>query len=289
MPREWGGRTRRVRFWVTPDYLAVGSEDDAFLVPLSPQTAQRMADLVGASLPTPPMVDAIWAAARVRLAPAPLPPSPAMTTVPVFEEHNRRVRAQRSADGAPSGALVAGHKKDVVLTARLDTARGKVAIYGWHRLEGTPIQPLYTGHTDRWVDYSHGIRLVNRGIEVDGVPRDLTDVLRDSTLAGLLSDEGRIREPRYPLGGRGPAAAAGHAALPGVTSPQEAGTSGVSISATAASTSACVSSCRWSLPAKKSWYADMSKWPCPQRLNRMVRGVPSSFAFRASRIALAMP
>jgi len=196
--RRIGGAAHRVTFWVAPDYLAVGSDDDYFLAPLTPQSAQRIADSVGASLPTPLMVDAIWSAARVRLAPSPIPPSPEMTTVLVFEDHDGRVRTQRALESAPAGSLVAGHKKDVVLTPRLDTLRGKVAIYGWHRADGTPIQPLYTGHTDRWVDYSHGIRLVSRGILVDGVRHDIIDVLRDPALAGLLSDDGLMRDPRYP-------------------------------------------------------------------------------------------
>jgi hypothetical protein len=187
----------RATFWVTPDYLAVGSEADFLLVPLSPKTAQRVADLVGASLPTPRMVDAIWSAAVVRLDPAPIPPSPEMTTVPVFEDHNRTVRAQRALHAAPMGKLVAGHKKDVVLTSKLPWPSDRVAIYGWHRASGEPIQPLYTGHTDRWVDYSHGIRLVLRKMDVDGREHDLAEVLRDEALAQLLSEEGVILQPRY--------------------------------------------------------------------------------------------
>jgi hypothetical protein len=201
MTRQSGGREYRVTFWVTPDYVAVGSDTDYFLVPLSPQTAQRIADRVGASLPTAAMVDAIWVAARVRLDPAPIPPSPEMTTVQAFEDHDRLVRAQRIRGSAPPGALVAGHKKDVVITAQLDSFPGKVAIYGWHRPDGEPIQPLYAGHTDRWVDYSHGIRLVSRVIRIDGNRRDMLDVLRDTALAGLLSDDGVMVRARYSLPG----------------------------------------------------------------------------------------
>lgn len=192
LKRRLHGTDVLVTVWVTPDYLAVGSGDDWFLTPLTPQTALRIAGLTRASLPTPPIVDAVWAAARVRLDPVPLPPGPAMTTVPVFEEHNRRIRAQRASEAAPPDALVAGHKKDVVLTGKLDPGSGKVAIYGWHRADGTAIQPLYTGHTDRWVDYSHGVRLVSRGILIDGAAHDLLEVLRDPALAGLLSDDGVI-------------------------------------------------------------------------------------------------
>ncbi|MGE0439085.1 MAG: hypothetical protein AB7S39_01255 [Gemmatimonadales bacterium] len=193
------GRERRVVFWVTPDYLAVGADADYLLQPLSPQAAQRIADLVAASLPTPAMVDAIWAAARVRLDPAPIPPSPRMTTEAVFVDHNEMVAAARRRSPEPLGALVAGDKKDVVLVPALAESPGRVAIYGWHRLTGDPIQPVYLGHTDRWVDYSHGIRLVSRRMLVDGAERDLREVLRDPDLAPLLTRGGPIAAPAYPV------------------------------------------------------------------------------------------
>ena len=197
MTGEVDGRKHRVTFWVTPDYLAVGSDSDFFLVPLSPQTAQRIADLVGGSLPTPRMVDAVWASARIRLTPIRIGPNEFMTTVRYFERHDRLVRSQRMLYGVPPGVFVAGHKKDVVLSATLSANPGKVAIYGWHRPDGQPIQRLHTGLMDSWVGYNHGIRLVDRGILVDGTGRDLLDVLRDPELAPLLSDDGVIAEARY--------------------------------------------------------------------------------------------
>lgn len=200
MTREGSDGEHAVVLHVTPDYLAVGSDDDYFRVPLTPGTAQRIADLTGTSLPTSAMVDAIWRAADVRLGPDSIPPGPAMTTVPVFELHEWMVEARRAVHEDPAGALVAGHHKDIVLSARLDTLPDRVAIYGWHRPDGRPIQPLYTGHTSDWVDYSHGVRLVWRTLSVDGAPLDLLEVLVDSTLAGLVSDEGVVERPRY--GGR---------------------------------------------------------------------------------------
>jgi hypothetical protein len=196
------GEQHYVTIWVTPDYLSVGSDEDFFRIPLSPRTAQRVADLVDGSLPTPVMVNAIYTAADVKLDPRPIPPSPQMTTVHVFEEHNRILSAQLDSTGAPDGALIAGNKKDVVITSRLATVSGKVAIYGWHRLNGDPIQPLYTGHTECWVDYSHGIRLVDLSVLVDGTESDLLNMLRDERFAGLLSDEGVIAEPTYPRSAR---------------------------------------------------------------------------------------
>jgi hypothetical protein len=184
-------------FHVAPDYLAVGSDEDYVLMPLSPLTAQDIADRLGCTLPTPKMVDDIYAAAAVKLAPAPIAPSPAMTTVPVFLQHNQMVRTQREPLGMPLGRLTAGHKKDVVIARPVFESPGKVGIYGWHRPDGTPIQPLYTGHTVAHVDYSHGIRLVLRKMTVGGAPRTVDEVLADPRLAPLLSKEGVLRQTRY--------------------------------------------------------------------------------------------
>jgi hypothetical protein len=184
-------------YHVVPDYLAVGSDADYVLMPLSPATAQTIADRLGCMLPTPKMADDIYTGAAVKLTPEPIAPSPAMTTVAVFLDHNARVRAQRERLGKPPGPLVAGHKKDVVISQKVFDAPGKVAIYGWHRLGGTPIQPLYTGHTADWVDYSHGIRLVLRRMTVNGSRTTADLVLSDPRLAPLLSNEGVLRQTRY--------------------------------------------------------------------------------------------
>jgi hypothetical protein len=187
----------KVTYQVAPDYLAIGSDDDYFLIPMTPYTAQKIADLLSCTLPTTKMVDDIYASAELKLTPAPIPPSPAMTTVPVFLQHNETVHSQRK--GQPLGMLVAGHKKDVVLANKLFATTGKVAIYGWHKPGGAPIQHLYTGHTAAWVDYSHGIRLVQRTMTVNDKEKTIDEVLADPELAPLLSNEGVMHETRYKL------------------------------------------------------------------------------------------
>jgi len=193
------GVTNTGTFFVTPDYLAVGNDDDFFRTPMTPATAQRIADNLDCILPTPKMVDAIYRAAAVKLAPLPIPPSPAMTTVAVFAIHNEMVRTQRLASvvSYPLGALVAGHQKDVVICPQLASATGKVAIYGWHRTNGTVIQPLYLGHAATWVDYSQCIRLVQHSMILNGSTTTVAQVLADPKVCGLLSDQGMITHPRY--------------------------------------------------------------------------------------------
>jgi hypothetical protein len=198
VPVEVSNGPVKATYLVAPDYLAIGSDDDYFLTPITPNTAQKIADLLDCTLPTSRMVDDIYANASIKLAPSPIPPTPAMTTVPVFLSHNETVLGQRM--GEPPGRLVAGHKKDVVIANKVFAATGKVAIYGWHKAVGKPIQPLYTGHTDKWVDYSHGIRLVRRRMLVDGQPKTVDAVLADPELAGLLSHEGVMLKTRYDSG-----------------------------------------------------------------------------------------
>ncbi len=184
---------------VAPDYLAVGSDEDYFFTPLSPTTAQALADQLDCVLPTTKIVAAIHHAAPLKLNPAPIPPSDAMTSVPSFLQHNATVRAQREAALAayPPGTLIAGDKKDIVLTPQLADAPGKIAIYGWHKPDGTVIQPLFLGHAAGWVDYSHGVRLVRRAMTLHGMPTTIDAVLADPKTCALLSDEGPLRDYRY--------------------------------------------------------------------------------------------
>jgi hypothetical protein len=195
------GATNTATCFVTPDYLCIGTDDDYFLAPVSPNVAQRLANALSCSLPTPKLVDAIYRAAEVKLNPTPIPPSPAMTAVAVFSDHNSMVRTQRAEQikAHPLGALVGGHKKDVVITTRLADAPGKVAIYGWHRTNGTPIQPLYLGHSANWVDYSQCTRLILQQMLVNGKTRTLKDVLADPALEGLVSYEGVVTSSTYSI------------------------------------------------------------------------------------------
>lgn len=189
------GQVHRGEVRVLPDYLAIGSNQDFVRIPMTPLAAQRLANMLGCSLPTRKLVDAIFQQADVRVPPSPMPAGPQMTSSEYALRHQHQIDRQMA--GAAPGRLMAGHKKDVVLSTRLEQHPGRVAIYGWHRPNGKPIQGLSTVHEASYADYSHGIRLVAGTMRVDGVERPVAEVLRDPTLAGLLSDEGVVRNPRY--------------------------------------------------------------------------------------------
>ncbi len=191
-------RPHTVTFRVMPDYLAIGSNQDFVRMPMSPLTAQRIADRFGCSLPTRKMVNDIWRAASAKLTPSPMTPGAQMMSNDYYWRHQQRIETQRLAGGFPLGWLTGGHKKDVVISNRLLYYPNRVAIYGWHWPNGQPIQPLSTVHENTYADYSHGIRLVHSTVVVDGVPRAIADILRDPVLHRLLSDEGAMASPRIP-------------------------------------------------------------------------------------------
>lgn len=196
------GRSAQVTICVTPDYLAVGDDHDFMRVPLGLAAAARIAEDFNMMLPTTRMVDAIYAQADLRLSPSPMTPGAQMASTSYFMRHNATVQQQYRNAGGRLGMLVAGHKKDVVLTNRLSSAPGRVAIYGWHRANGNPIQPLSTVHGAEYADYSHGIRLVSRTAFVDGRAVDLRDLLMDGTYAGLLNTGGPIGRPAIQIASR---------------------------------------------------------------------------------------
>jgi hypothetical protein len=185
--------------FVSPDYLSLGSDQDFLRIPLSPHVAQNVADHLECLLPTRRMVDQIYAAAEVVLKPQPMAPTDEMIRVSYFARHNQEIQNHLNEryPNRSRGQLLAGHKKDVVLTPRLVESRRRVAIYGWHEAKDRPIQPLYLGHAETWVDYSHGIRLVARRGFLNGIPCDLRDVLADEKLCELLSDEGPLEVASY--------------------------------------------------------------------------------------------
>ncbi|WP_141732580.1 hypothetical protein [Oligoflexus tunisiensis] len=189
------GRTVTVTLWVMKDYLAVGDDDEFVRVPMSPVTAQQVADAFGFSLPTARLVDEIYRAARLRLPPNPFKPSDAMVTVDEFVRHDRVIRQQLDQDQPDE--LIAGHKKDVVLSNQLNDRPKKVAIYGWHRANGSPIQPLSTVHGNWYADYSHGIRLISNMVLIGNRPLPLAEVMQDPELAPLVSYEGTLSHVRY--------------------------------------------------------------------------------------------
>ena len=196
VPVELSYGEHRATIFVVPDYLAIGANEDYVIIPMMPRTAMHIAREFGYTLPTRKMVDDIHHGSSVQLTPVPMHPGGGMTSNAYYEEHDCRIKLQLPPQsGEP--ALIAGHKKDVVLTPRLLRQPDRVAIYGWHYPSGRRIQPLSLVHEVDYVDYSHGARLISRLAIVDGEPVDLAMVFGDKQLSPLVSDEGAVPIQSY--------------------------------------------------------------------------------------------
>jgi len=198
-----GSTNYELIFFTVMDYMAIGSEQDYLYVPMTPSTAQYLADRLNCSLPTKKIVDVVYTNADIKLDPQPIPPSSQMTTVPVFNQHTDSIKQQISKIGLDRSAdnIIAGHKKDIIISNKiysLDRSYERVVIYGWHLSNNNPIQPVYNGHIASYADYSHGVRLISNIAFVNEDSTQLTDILRDAGLSALLSSEGVISKPYYP-------------------------------------------------------------------------------------------
>lgn len=188
------GKQIKAIYFVAPDYLSIGSNTDWARINITPLAAQKIADSLGCFLPTTKIVDDVYKAAKLKLEPVPM--YAFRDSTPTMWHHHLIVEGQRQG----RKGLIAGIQKDVVISGKIprDSRPDRVAIYGWHKPDGKPIQPLYTGHINWWVDYSQRIRLVWRKIKVNGKWMDYTEVLKDKTLQRLICNEEWCDFFRYP-------------------------------------------------------------------------------------------
>ncbi|TJZ63182.1 hypothetical protein FAZ15_02500 [Sphingobacterium olei] len=187
------GKSIKSSYFTMPDYLMVGTDVDFIRLPMTPNTAQFIADSLGFFLSTSKICDDIYHAAEIKLEPMPLTAD--RESFYTFLEHNRIIEDQRQ----ERKGLIAGIKKDVISSSRLFASLNRVALYGWHQLDEKPIQPIYVGHADSYVDYSHGIRLIYQYLYVDGKKMHYKDVATDSELCNILSNDLDCRYYRYPI------------------------------------------------------------------------------------------
>ncbi len=197
---EVSGEASSAKIYVTPDYMAIGSDEDFFRMPMSAPLAQQVADMLESSLPTRKIVNDIHSQADERLSPQPFSPEDyEIDTVEVFRLSHQAIQAQWGE--RELGKLISGIKKDIVVTAELPNRPPprRVAIYGWHWPDGTPIQPLSLVHHEYYMDYSHGVRLVLNRVDMDGETMTIPEILAHPELHTLLSDEGPFESSVYPV------------------------------------------------------------------------------------------
>jgi hypothetical protein len=226
------GRTITGSVDVMPDYLCVGNDDDYVYVPMDQITAQRVAFELGMNLPTARICHAVFEAAgrlgakhqlgaierdywRKPAERQSAPKDRSQTSTAAYAEHSEAIRERMRTRGLRLGTLVAGHKKDVVVSRGLHSNSNRIAFHGFYDGQGLPFEPCREpGHTPpgckelpahahsgerRFCDYAQGVRMVADLMIVDGEQISMRKVLVDPQRAWLISAEGPIDPPHIPL------------------------------------------------------------------------------------------
>jgi hypothetical protein len=200
-------RGRRVMQGARVGFEARAEGPDFARVCCGHATAQRIADLFGASLGTSRTADRAYQQATVRLSPHPLGASADMATTQRMLAHHDAV--ERELDGRTG--LVRDVGKDWVNAKVMGPGRG--VNFGWHTdlatyhsPMGFPVlQPIpgtgtsgHTPHDSIYSDYSQQVTLLWSEVSIDGSLYACSRVLQDPELCGILSDEGPLLYTRHP-------------------------------------------------------------------------------------------
>lgn len=198
LPVTSEARGRRAMIYVAADALKI----DGVRVNVTATTAQQIADLLGASLPTVMLVDLAWEQADVRCTPCLQPPGPQMASTGAMRRHSQAIDGKVSS----RSGLIRTVGKDWVLHDRLLSREDVACNYGWPDPKAPYLswnnekvwQPLGTAHNRFHVDYSQTCTLVRRAMLVGEEEHCLLQVMQDSELSWLVSYDGAMRVTRMP-------------------------------------------------------------------------------------------
>lgn len=171
---------------VQPDHLCLGTDEDFIYAQCTIGTAQQIADLIGASLPTKKIVDAIYVQADCKLLFVGQGPPYDQT----MASSDRCIRYSANVLGrrTPSSRLFAGHFKDYVLNPGLDHVPPPTAIYGGRTSMGRAVQDENVRHHERgYMDYSQCPRFVATSLEVGDDVHTLAELLGSRTLYPVVA------------------------------------------------------------------------------------------------------
>lgn len=171
---------------------------------------QHIADMLGAYLLTPKLLDQMWAQRGVTVLPCTQVFSASSATMIA---HSACVDKQLAALTVPPAGIIQTVGKTWVITNGLLTHPGKACNDGWHLEKpqsGVPFDPAPSlpgahmiqspgyHHDARHADYSQICLFIARECEVDGQATDFATVAQDPELAALVSHEGVLRILRQP-------------------------------------------------------------------------------------------
>jgi hypothetical protein len=199
-----GGHTGVFR--VSQDALKI----DGVRINVSATLQQQIADLFGAYLLTPKLLDQMWAQRAVTVTPCTGSSAADMSTSEAMVKHSECVNRKL----IPTSGIVQTVGKTWVITNALLDHRGKACNDGWHlekplggyvpfdaapTLRGAHmIQSPGYHHDQNWIDYSQIALFIHRDCLVDGNPSAFADVARDPSLSALVNHDGILHVLRQP-------------------------------------------------------------------------------------------
>lgn len=197
-PVESTHNGHKATLYVTADCLRLGDAKDSVRVSMSAITAQAIADVFGAFLPTTHIADLVWKQAKVHLEPC-LFGEPRSATSRMRDYHEAVEKAVAGRKG-----LIENVGKHWVITNKLLSSPGRAANYGFFSASAPHVtpsglkawQPLGLAHNGAHADYSQVLRLVGEKLIVDGKTMLFKDVATNPALCGLVSSEGILRTLR---------------------------------------------------------------------------------------------
>ena len=183
--------SNELKYSAAPDYLCIGTNEDYVRFNMMAKTVRMVADKFNAVLPTPKMVKDTWNQSTAKLVPSPEgePYDNTMSNINRLIDNDIKIKQQMKS--FTLGSLVSGCRKDIVNCKSLVNNTTNIAIYGWFTKAGFPIQNLNAvSHNISYQDYSQSARMYSRKMILNGSEVDFYDLLKDSNLCHLISDEG---------------------------------------------------------------------------------------------------
>lgn len=143
------------KWYVAPVYVA----------PIARRDISSVCDEWGCEVPTAKLVDAIWEQSDLKLDCTKLRRNynsfNDMATNTAYELQSEKILKQISEqlkeNGTDSYSIVSGTQKDFAILPN-----GRTDLYGWHHLDGTLTEKGATSHSQTYIDYSQGLRLVRK-------------------------------------------------------------------------------------------------------------------------------
>jgi hypothetical protein len=177
-------------FYVMPDFLCLGTDDDYVYTPLGAINAERALRRFKAVLPTQRMVSLVYAMSKKQVAQPWGPPyDNSMKLTERWAVQTRKAAKGIKASGAHNGDLVEGHFKNVIVSPRTVTSHGTdLSFFGWYDGRGRPIQGDSGAHGSSYCDYSHGVRAVLSNVVVGDRMTSLPEALADEHAYKLFSE-----------------------------------------------------------------------------------------------------